>query len=217
MNILSPSLLSIDFNHIERNAKVLDEAGVEWFHLDVMDGIFVKNISFGPPVIECIRKITDSFFDVHLMIVDPIRYIDAFKDAGADMVTVHYEACRNLDETIEYIKANGLKAGLAINPETSVEVVEPYIDKVDMILIMSVRPGFGGQKFMPVALDKLKCVREWADEKNPKLYIQVDGGITIDNVNDVLDAGANVIVAGSAVFKGDKHANIKAFQEALGR
>ncbi len=216
-NILSPSLLSIDFNHIERNAKVLDEAGVEWFHLDVMDGIFVKNISFGPPVIKCIRKITDSFFDVHLMIVDPIRYIDAFKDAGADMLTIHYEACRDLQETIDYIKDCGLKVGIAINPETSVDVVEPYIDKVDMILVMSVRPGFGGQKFMPIALDKIKCVREWADEKNPELNIQVDGGITIDNVDAVLEAGANVIVAGSAVFKGDKTANIKAFQEALCR
>lgn len=215
MNILSPSLLSIDFNHVEKNAKILDKAGVEWFHLDVMDGIFVRNISFGPPVIKCIRQITDSFFDVHLMIVDPIRYIDAFKDAGADMLTVHYEACRNLDETVAYIRESGLKCGIAINPETPVEVCEPYIDKVDMILVMSVKPGFGGQKFMPVALDKLRCVREWADEKNPELLIQVDGGITTDNVSQVLAAGANVVVAGSAIFKGDKAANIRAFQEAL--
>lgn len=217
MNILSPSLLSIDFNHVERNAKVLDEAGVKWFHLDVMDGIFVKNISFGPPVIKCIRKITDSFFDVHLMIVDPIRYVDAFKEAGSDMLTVHYEACRNLQETIDYIREDGLKVGVAINPDTPVSVLEPYIDKVDMILIMSVKPGFGGQKFMPIALDKLRRVREWADRKNPELLIQVDGGITVDNVKDVLDAGANVIVAGSAVFKGDKAANVRAFQEALER
>lgn len=217
MNILSPSLLSIDFNHVERNAKVLDEAGVKWFHLDVMDGIFVRNISFGPPVIKCIRKITDSFFDVHLMIVDPIRYVDAFKDAGSDMLTVHYEACQNLQETIDYIKESGLKVGVAINPDTPVSVLEPYVDKVDMILIMSVNPGFGGQKFMPIALNKLKCVKAWADEKNPNLYIQVDGGITVDNVDAVLDAGANVIVAGSAVFKGDKAANVRAFQEALNR
>ncbi len=217
MNILSPSLLSIDFNHVERNAKVLDETGVKWFHLDVMDGIFVRNISFGPPVIKCIRKITDSFFDVHLMIVDPIRYVDAFKDAGSDMLTVHYEACQNLQETIDYIKESGLKVGVAINPDTPVSVLEPYIDKVDMILIMSVNPGFGGQKFMPIALNKLKCVKAWADEKNPNLYIQVDGGITVDNVDAVLDAGANVIVAGSAVFKGDKAANVRAFQEALNR
>ncbi len=217
MNILSPSLLSIDFNHVEKNAKVLDEAGVKWFHLDVMDGIFVRNISFGPPVIKCIRKITDSFFDVHLMIVDPIRYIDAFKDAGSDMLTVHYEACKNLQDTIDHIKDSDLKAGVAINPDTPVSVLEPYIDKVDMVLIMSVNPGFGGQKFMPVALDKLKHVKEWADEKNPDLYIQVDGGITVDNVSAALDAGANVVVAGSAVFKGDKAANVRAFQEALDR
>lgn len=217
MNILSPSLLSIDFNHVEKNAKVLDAAGVKWFHLDVMDGIFVRNISFGPPVIKCIRRITDSFFDVHLMIVDPIRYVDAFKEAGSDMLTVHYEACENLQETIDYIKGSELKVGVAINPDTPVSVLEPYIDKVDMILIMSVNPGFGGQKFMPVALDKLKRVKAWADEKNPDLYIQVDGGITVDNVGAVLDAGANVVVAGSAVFKGDKAANVRAFQEALDR
>lgn len=217
MNILSPSLLSIDFNHVEKNAKVLDEAGVKWFHLDVMDGIFVRNISFGPPVIKCIRRITDSFFDVHLMIVDPIRYVDAFKEAGSDMLTVHYEACGNLQETIDYIKECELKVGVAINPDTPVSVLEPYIDKVDMILIMSVNPGFGGQKFMPVALNKLKRVKAWADEKNPDLYIQVDGGITVDNVGAVLDAGANVVVAGSAVFKGDKAANVRAFQEALDR
>ena len=215
MNILSPSLLSIDFNHIERNAKVLDEAGVKWFHLDVMDGNFVTNISFGPPVIKCIRKITKSFFDVHLMIEEPIRYIDAFKDAGADMLTIHYEACTDVADTIEHIKAVGLKVGIAINPETPVSAIEEYIDKVDMVLVMSVKPGFGGQKFMPVALDKLKEVRKLADEKNPDMHIQVDGGITTGNVQEVLDAGANVVVAGSAVFKGDKAANVKAFLDIL--
>ena len=143
MNILSPSLLSIDFNHIERNAKVLDDAGVKWFHLDVMDGTFVRNISFGPPVIKCIRKITDSFFDVHLMINEPIRYIDAFADAGADMLTVHYEACKNLQETIDAVKAAGLKVGVAVNPETPVHWLDYYINQVDMVLIMSVNPGFG--------------------------------------------------------------------------
>lgn len=215
MNILSPSLLSIDFNHVERNARALDEAGVKWFHLDVMDGNFVKNISFGPPVIKCIRKITDSFFDVHLMILEPIRYVDAFKDAGADMLTVHYEACKDVQATIDYIKEEDLKAGLAINPDTPVSEIEEYIDKVDMVLIMSVNPGFGGQKFMPVAIDKLKQVRKLADVKNPDMYIQVDGGITVDNVQEVLDAGANVIVAGSAVFKGDKAANVRAFSDIL--
>lgn len=215
MNILSPSLLSIDFNHIERNAKVLDEAGVKWFHLDVMDGTFVRNISFGPPVIKCIRKVTDSFFDVHLMINEPIRYIDAFADAGADMLTVHYEACKDLQETIDAVKAAGMKVGIAVNPETPVHWLEYYINQVDMVLIMSVNPGFGGQKFMPIALTKLQEVKALAEERNPELLIEVDGGITVDNVQDVLDAGANGVVAGSAVFKGDKKANIAAFMEKL--
>lgn len=215
MNILSPSLLSIDFNHIERNAKVLDEAGVKWFHLDVMDGSFVRNITFGPPVIKCIRKITNSFFDVHLMIEDPIRYVDAFADAGSDMLTVHYEACKNLQDTIDAIKAAGMKVGIAVNPETPVLWLDYYISQVDMVLIMSVNPGFGGQRFMPIALQKLRELKALADEKKPDLLIQVDGGITIDNVQDVLDAGANVVVAGSAVFKGDKKANIEAFMKKL--
>ena len=215
MNILSPSLLSIDFNHIERNAKTLDEAGVKWFHLDVMDGSFVRNITFGPPVIKCIRKVTDSFFDVHLMIDDPIRYVDAFADAGADMLTVHYEACKNLQDTVDAVKAAGMKVGIALNPETPVLWLDYYINQVDMILIMSVNPGFGGQKFMPIALQKLRELKALADEKNPNLLIQVDGGITIDNVQDVLDAGANVVVAGSAIFKGDKKANIEAFLKKL--
>lgn len=215
MNILSPSLLSIDFNHIERDAKILVEHDVKWFHLDVMDGNFVPNISFGPPVIQSIRQITDVFFDVHLMIQEPIRYIDAFLNAGADMLTVHVEACENLQETIDAIKKAGLKVGIAVNPATPVSSVESYIDQVDMILIMSVNPGFGGQKFMPVALEKLQQVKELAKDSNPELLIQVDGGITVENVQDVLEAGANVIVAGSAVFKGDKAANIRAFMEKM--
>ena len=215
MNILSPSLLSVHFNNIEADAKVLDAAGVEWYHLDVMDGNFVKNISFGPPVIECIRKITKSFFDVHLMIDEPVRYVETFRKVGADMITVHYEACSNLDETIEKVKATGAKVGISINPDTPAEVVKEYIDKVDMILVMSVYPGFGGQKFMPVALNKLKSIKAWADEMGKDLLIEVDGGINLDNVNQVLEAGANVIVAGSAVFKGDIEANVKAFFEKM--
>ncbi|MBQ9233435.1 MAG: ribulose-phosphate 3-epimerase [Lachnospiraceae bacterium] len=215
-NILSPSLLSIDFNNIEKNANVLDNAGVKWYHLDVMDGAFVPNISFGPPVIKAIRKVTDAFFDVHLMINEPKRYIDAFKDAGADILTVHYEACEDLDDTISLIREAGLKCGLAINPETDTEVVKPYIDKVDMILVMSVHPGFGGQKFMPAAIEKLKKVKEWSKEINPDLLIEVDGGINFDNVSTVLDAGANVIVAGSACFNGDIAENVSRFFEVLG-
>lgn len=217
MNILSPSLLSIDFNNIERDAKIISEAGAPWYHLDVMDGMFVPNISFGPPVIEAIRKISDAFFDVHLMIMEPARYIDAFKKAGADMLTVHYEACEDLAKTIEAVKAAGIKCGIAINPDTPVEAVSQYIKDVDMVLVMSVVPGFGGQKFMPIALDKLKEVRAIANEVNPDVYIQVDGGITLDNVGEVVAAGANVIVAGSAVFKGDKAANVKQFNEIINK
>ncbi len=215
MNILSPSLLSVNFNNIEADAKILDASGVKWYHLDVMDGMFVKNISFGPPVIECIRKITDSFFDVHLMVQEPIRYIDTFKQVGADLITVHYEACANLDETLDKIRENGVKIGLSVNPDTPAEVVKDYIDKVDMILVMSVYPGFGGQTFMTVALDKIRSIRGWADQLGKDLLIEVDGGINLDNVNRVIEAGANVIVAGSAVFKGDIATNVKAFMDKM--
>jgi ribulose-phosphate 3-epimerase len=215
MNILSPSLLSVDFNYIAENARELDEADTKWFHLDVMDGVFVKNITFGPPVIKCIRKVTKSFFDVHLMIVEPIRYIEAFKDAGADMLTVHYEACKDLAATIREIKNAGMKAGVAINPSTPVSAIADYVQDVDMVLVMSVEPGFGGQSFIEGSLDKLREVKKLAEEKNHELYIQVDGGITFDNVRSVIEAGCNVVVAGSAVFKGDKKANVRRFTELI--
>lgn len=217
MNILSPSLLSIDFNNIEKDAKIISEAGAPWYHLDVMDGMFVPNISFGPPVIEAIRKISDAFFDVHLMIMEPSRYIDAFKKAGADLLTIHYEACENIEKSINDVKNAGLKCGIAINPDTPVSAIDKYIKDVDMVLVMSVVPGFGGQKFMPVATDKIKQVKAIAEEVNPKLLIQVDGGITLENVREVVDAGASVIVAGSAVFKGDKASNVKQFMEIINK
>ena len=200
MNILSPSLLSIDFNHIERNAKVLDEAGVKWFHLDVMDGTFVRNISFGPPVIKCIRKVTDSFFDVHLMINEPIRYIDAFADAGADMLTVHYEACKDLQETIDAVKAAGMKVGIAVNPETPVHWLEYYINQVDMVLIMSVNPGFGGQKFIEHSVEKVRELRALIERTGSKALIEVDGGVNLETGARLVEAGADALVAGNAVF-----------------
>ncbi len=200
MNILSPSLLSVNFNNIEADAGILDEAGVKWYHLDVMDGVFVRNISFGPPVIASIRKITKAFFDVHLMITEPVRYVDVFREAGADMITVHYEACRDLDETIEAIKRTGAGVGLSINPDTDYKVVFPYLDRVDMILVMSVYPGFGGQKFIPEVLEKASQIRKIANENGKNVIIEIDGAVNRQTVEQVWNSDIDIAVAGSAVF-----------------
>ena len=215
MNCLSPSILSADFANLGEQVKLLDEAGAQYVHIDVMDGMFVPSISFGMPVIKSIRDCSDRIFDVHLMIEEPGRYIDDLAEVGADLITVHAEACKHLDRTIEAIKEKGLLAGVALNPATPLSAIEWVLPKVDMVLIMSVNPGFGGQKFIPESLDKIREARKMITDQGLSVDIQVDGGIYQTNVKEVLDAGANIIVSGSAVFKGDPAENTKAMMEIL--
>ena len=211
---ISPSILSADFSKLGEEIIALDKAGADLIHIDVMDGNFVPNISIGLPVIKAIRNKTDKVFDVHLMIENPSRYIDDFIEAGADIVTIHYEAERHIDRAIEYIKSKGVKAGVSLNPGTPTFVLKDIINKLDLVLIMSVNPGFGGQKFIPYAIDKIKEVKEMAKD-NKDLLIEVDGGVDVTNAGAIKAAGANVLVAGSAVFKNGKlEENIKAIRGA---
>ena len=213
--VLSPSILAADFKVLGQEMKKTEENGAAYIHFDVMDGMFVPSISFGMPVLASIHDATEQFMDAHLMVQEPIRYVEAFQKAGADYVTVHLEACEDVKTTLDKIHACGMKAGLAVNPETDVKQLVPYLEDVEMILIMSVHPGFGGQKFIPESLDKIREVRAMLNEKNLETDIQVDGGIYVENVREVLDAGANVIVAGSAVFRGDAGENTAKFMEIL--
>ena len=210
---IAPSILSADFSKLGEDIKAIDKGGADFIHIDVMDGSFVPNISFGFPIMKSIRKLTDKVFDVHLMIDNPSNYIDDFIAAGADLITVHYEADRHIDRTINYIKSKGIMAGVALNPGTPVSVLKNLIPSLDMVLIMSVNPGFGGQKFITYSLDKIKEVKELSRKLNPELLIQVDGGIGSSNAKEVIEAGGNVLVAGSAVFNGgDVSENIKALR-----
>lgn len=213
--VLSPSILAADFKVLGQEMKKTEENGAAYIHFDVMDGMFVPSISFGMPVLASINDATEQFMDAHLMVQEPIRYVEAFQKAGADCVTVHLEACEDVKTTLDKIHACGMKAGLAVNPETDVKELVPYLEDVEMILIMSVYPGFGGQKFIPESLDKIREVRAMLNEKNLETDIQADGGIYVENVREVLDAGANVIVAGSAVFRGDAGENTAKFMEIL--
>jgi ribulose-phosphate 3-epimerase len=215
MNILSPSILAADFSRLGKQIKEAEHAGAQYLHIDVMDGVFVPDISFGMPVISSIRKCTDIFFDVHLMIDRPERYVKEFADCGANLINFHLEATQDAIGTIQRIRFLGRKVGITISPQTPAKAVEPYLKLVDMVLVMTVKPGFGGQKLMPECLEKVKEVRSMVLEKGLRTDIEVDGGIRIDNVEQALQAGANVIVAGSAIFQSRISDNVGRFLEKM--
>lgn len=217
MNILSPSILSADFTILGQQLKTIDEAGSEYIHIDVMDGIFVPSISYGMPVIKSIRKATKKVFDVHLMITEPERYIGEFVESGADIITFHVEATKEPEKVIDMIHEKGLKAGISVKPNTPLEAIEPFLEKIDMLLIMSVEPGFGGQAYIESSTEKIRKAREMMKAHGLDTDIQVDGGINLQNLPEVLEAGANIIVAGSSVFKGDVADNVKEFLEIMNK
>ena len=206
-HIISPSLLSADFNNLGRDVEMINNSDADWFHIDVMDGVFVPNISFGFPVISAINKLAKKPLDVHLMIVDPDRYIEDFKNVGADYLTVHYEACTHLHRTIQNIHNNGMKAGVSLNPHTSVELLYDIVEDLDLVLLMSVNPGFGGQKFIENTYSKIARLREIAEEKETDLIIEIDGGVDNSNAEKLIEMGADALVAGSFVFKSENPTN----------
>lgn len=214
MKLVSPSLLSADFGNLQRDIDMLNQSDCDWLHVDVMDGIFVPNISFGQPIVKHIKKHAQKPLDVHLMIMDPGRYITDFKEAGADIVTVHYEACTHLDRTIHAIKDAGMKAGVVLNPHSPVSLLEDIIQECDLVLLMSVNPGFGGQKFIENTYAKTRQLKSLCERKNPSCLIEIDGGVNTQNASLLYEAGADVLVAGSAVFKSaDPQATIKLLKQ----
>jgi ribulose-phosphate 3-epimerase len=213
MTLIAPSLLSANFLDLSTDCRMLNESAADWYHLDVMDGRFVPNISFGPMLIDFFRKATTKYCDVHLMIEEPEKYIDAFHKAGADGITVHLEACRHLHRTLQQIRALGIKAGVAINPHTPIDSLADILQDADLVCIMSVNPGFGGQQFIPHTVEKVRQLRQRIDANNGKTLIEVDGGVTLENASSLVQAGAHVLVAGNTVFKSaDPKATIAALK-----